>query len=89
MISLIYWLLTIVISIVFNSWTLFIVLGIIWIVWMIIRAIAKNGVGSDSGDSWWIFDSFDSSGSDDGGSFFDDFGGGDFGGGGAGGDWSD
>jgi hypothetical protein len=82
MISLIYWIITILVSLYFESWTCFIVMAAIWIIWMLIRALAKNGVGSD-GDSWWFFDDFDSGSGD---SDFD-FGDGDFGGGGDGGDW--
>ncbi len=83
MISILYWIVTIILSYVFESWTLFFVLIGIWIIWMLVRAAGKNGFGTDSGDSWWFFD-FDSGGGSDG---FDGFGGGEFGGGGAGGDW--
>ncbi len=85
MVSLLYWIITIILSIVLKSWTLFIVLAIIWIVWMLLRSAARNGIGTDSDDSWWFFDSIDSSDTD----WFDGFGGGEFGGGGASSDWGD
>ncbi len=84
MISIFYWIITIVLSIVFKSWTLFIILAIFWILWMIFRGLAKNGIFSEDTSSWWLFDDFETSVDD---TF--DFGGGSFGGGGSDSSWGD
>lgn len=86
MISLIYWIITIILSLLLESWMCLIIMLSLWVIWMFVRYMAKNGVGTDVGDSWWFFDDFDSGSSDDDTSDFD-FGDGDFGGGGDGGDW--
>lgn len=56
MISVIYWIVNIVLSLVFQSWTLFLILGAIWLFIMIIRFLAKSGLLGDGIEG--MFDGF-------------------------------